>query len=47
MSEPSFEDRMFMESEAVYAAIQRGEVQDVTAALMEAQMRASSENESK
>ncbi|MGA5128112.1 hypothetical protein ACPCAG_33020 [Streptomyces pseudogriseolus] len=39
--QPTFHDRMFLESEAVYAAIQRGEVADVSAALMDAQVRAS------
>ncbi|MCP9994400.1 hypothetical protein [Streptomyces albogriseolus] len=41
MAEPNFQDRMFLESEAVYAAVQRGEVADVSAALMDAQVRAS------
>lgn len=40
-----YNDRMFMESEAVYAAIERGEVQDVTAALMDAQVNASTDEE--
>jgi hypothetical protein len=40
-----YNDRMFMESEAVYAAIQRGEVQDVQAALMDAQLNASTDEE--
>lgn len=43
----TFEDRMFLESEAIYAAIERGEVQDVQAALMEAQVRASQEEDDK
>lgn len=37
----NFDDRMFLESEAVYEAISRGEVQDVEAALFDAQLRAS------
>jgi hypothetical protein len=45
--EPNFQDRMFMESEAVYAAIERGEVQDVQAALMDAQHRASGDDDKK
>lgn len=40
MSE-SFQDRMFLAGEAVYAAIERGEVDDVDAALMQAQADAS------
>ncbi|MGW2826380.1 hypothetical protein ACWC24_36155 [Streptomyces sp. NPDC001443] len=43
MSE-NFQDRMFMGSESVYAAIERGEVQDVEAALMEVQAQASDED---
>jgi hypothetical protein len=38
-----FQDRMFMASEAVYSAIERGEVQDVEAALMEAHLQAADE----
>lgn len=41
MAEPTFADRFFLASEAVYAGIERGEVQDVQAALMEAQAAAS------
>ncbi|WP_179166869.1 hypothetical protein [Streptomyces sp. CB03238] len=41
-SNPTFGDRMFMEAEGIYAAIERGEVQDATAALLDAQYRASS-----
>lgn len=41
----NFQDRMFMASEAVYAAIDRGEVQDVQAALMDAQVQASTEED--
>ncbi|MFF1360664.1 hypothetical protein [Streptomyces sp. NPDC058297] len=36
-----FNDRMFLEGQAVYEAICRGEVQDVEAALLDAQVRAS------
>lgn len=43
MAEPSFADRMFLASEAVYAGIERGEVQDVQASLIEAQINASEE----
>jgi hypothetical protein len=45
MADTTFTDRMFLESEAVYAAIERGEVADVTAALMDAQANASSDDE--
>lgn len=41
MSEPTFEDQMFLASEAVYAQIERGQCQDVEAALMQAQADAS------
>lgn len=41
----NFDDQMFMASEAVYAAIERGEVADVEAALMDAQFRASQAND--
>ena len=44
MAEPTFTDRMFLASEAVYASIERGEVQDVQAALMEAQATASDDD---
>jgi hypothetical protein len=37
----NYQDRMFMESEAVYAQIQQGQCPDVEAALMDAQLRAS------
>lgn len=40
----NFQDRMFMAGEAVYAAIERGEVQDVEAALMDAHAQASEED---
>ncbi|GAB1331693.1 hypothetical protein [Streptomyces sennicomposti] len=43
MSE-SFQDRMFMAGEAVYAAIERGEHPDVEAELMKAQLEASDED---
>lgn len=36
-----FQDRMFLASQAVYEQIQRGECQDVEAALMDAQYQAS------
>ncbi|MET7727530.1 hypothetical protein [Streptomyces mirabilis] len=42
----NFEDRMFMEGQAVYDAICRGEVQDVDAALMDAHLKASAADES-
>ncbi|MFF7330655.1 hypothetical protein [Streptomyces sp. NPDC008150] len=42
MSEdPNFQDRMFLESEAVYQRIVDGQVTDVEAELTEAQFRAS------
>lgn len=41
-----FQDRMFMEGEAVYAAICRGEVDDVEAAMLDAQARASEADDS-
>ncbi|MFI6663085.1 hypothetical protein ACIBL8_47290 [Streptomyces sp. NPDC050523] len=37
----NFQDRMFLASEAVYAAIERGDVQDVEAALTDAHLQAS------
>lgn len=43
MADPTFADRMFMGSEAVYASIERGEHPDVQAALMQAQADASEE----
>ncbi|WP_153288602.1 hypothetical protein [Streptomyces fagopyri] len=47
MSEdPTFEGRMFLESEAVYQRILDGQVTDVEAELMEAQLRASQGGES-
>lgn len=45
MADPTFADRMFLASEAVYASIERGEVQDVQAALIEAQINASEETD--
>ena len=45
MSEPTFEDRMFLGSEAVYEQIVQGQVPDVQAALMDAQAQASQEEE--
>jgi hypothetical protein len=42
MSEDTnFDDRMFLESEAVYQRILDGQVTDVQAELMDAQLRAS------
>lgn len=46
MDEPTFQDRMFLGSEAVYEQIQRGEHPDVEAALMDAQANASDGGES-
>lgn len=40
----TFAQRMFLESEAVYAQIEQGECPDVEAALMDAQLRASQED---
>lgn len=40
-----FNDRMFLASEGVYEQIVRGECPDVEAALMDAQLQASEENE--
>ncbi|MEU9396918.1 hypothetical protein AB0D86_43875 [Streptomyces sp. NPDC048324] len=37
----NFDDRMYLGSQAVYEAICRGEVQDVEAALLDAQLKAS------
>lgn len=39
-----FDDRMFMASQAVYEQIEKGQVQDVEAALMDAQLQASEED---
>lgn len=44
MPDETFQDRMFMASEAVYADIERGDVQDVEAALLAAQIKASEDN---
>ncbi|WP_164405993.1 MULTISPECIES: hypothetical protein [unclassified Streptomyces] len=42
MSEdPNFQDRMYLESQAVYQRIVEGQVTDVEAELMDAQLRAS------
>ena len=41
----NFNDRMFLESEAVYQRIQNGQVTDAEAELMAAQLRASEESE--
>lgn len=46
MSEDTnFQDRMFLESEAVYQRILEGQVANVDAELMDAQLRASEEGE--
>jgi len=45
VSEPTFQDRMFLGSEAVYEQIVQGQCQDVQAALMDAQAQASQEEE--
>ncbi|MFG2948870.1 hypothetical protein [Streptomyces adustus] len=41
----NFDDRMFLESQAVYQRITDGQVTDVVAELMDAQLRASEESE--
>lgn len=41
MADLTFNDRMFLESERIYASIERGEHPDVEAALMQAQVDAS------
>ena len=43
MPEPTFQDRHFLASEAVYARIERGEVTDVEAELLQAHADASTE----
>ncbi|MER6441289.1 hypothetical protein ABT275_33630 [Streptomyces sp. NPDC001185] len=43
MSDADFQDRMFLAGQAVYEAIERGEVTDVAAALMDAHAAASEE----
>ncbi|WP_327137516.1 hypothetical protein OG585_29930 [Streptomyces sp. NBC_01340] len=43
----SFDDRMFLESQAVYERIVNGQVADVEAELMNAQLRASQGGEEK
>lgn len=45
MSEPNFQDRLFLASQAVYEQIVRGEHPDVEAALMQAQFDASSSDD--
>lgn len=45
MTDPNFNDRMFLASEAVYASIERGEHPDVDAALMDAQLDASADEQ--
>jgi hypothetical protein len=42
----NFQDRMFLESEAVYQRLLDGQVTNVEAELMDAQLRASEEGES-
>ncbi|MER5395397.1 hypothetical protein [Streptomyces sp. NPDC002599] len=42
----NFQDRMFLESEAVYQRILDGQVVNVEAELMDAQLRASEQGES-
>ncbi|WP_406457082.1 hypothetical protein OH768_44110 [Streptomyces sp. NBC_01622] len=41
----TFQDRMFLASQAVYEEITRGECPDVEAALLDAQMNASVEDD--
>lgn len=41
----TFQDRMFMESEAVYQRLLDGQVTDVQTELMDAQLRASEESQ--
>ncbi|GAA3852244.1 hypothetical protein GCM10023084_03060 [Streptomyces lacrimifluminis] len=41
MAEPTFNDRMFLASQAVYESIERGEHPDVEASLMDAHLTAS------
>jgi hypothetical protein len=43
--DPNFQDRMFLESQAIYQRILDGQVTDVEADLMEAQLRASQEGD--
>ncbi|MEV3988247.1 hypothetical protein AB0J57_05010 [Streptomyces sp. NPDC049837] len=43
--DPNYQDRQFMASEAVYAQIEQGQVQDVQAALMDAHLQASGDDE--
>lgn len=45
VSDPTFEDRHFMASQAVYEQIQAGQVTDVTAALMDAHLQTSPDEE--
>ncbi|NEC85223.1 hypothetical protein [Streptomyces sp. SID12501] len=44
-ADPNFQDRMFLESEAIYQRILDAQVADAQAELMAAQLRASQENE--
>ncbi|RPF32865.1 hypothetical protein [Streptomyces sp. TLI_185] len=41
----NYQDRMYLESEAIYQRILDGQVSDVQAELMDAQLRASEESE--
>ncbi|MDX3755472.1 hypothetical protein [Streptomyces sp. AK02-04a] len=41
----NFQDRMYLESQAVYQRIVEGQVTDVEAELMDAQLRASQDGE--
>jgi len=41
----NYQDRMYLESEAIYQRILDGQVSDIQAELMDAQLRASEESE--
>jgi hypothetical protein len=45
MTDPNFNDRMFLASEAVYASIERGECPDPEAALLQAQTDTSTDEQ--
>lgn len=45
MSDADFQDRHFMASEAVYAQIVQGQVPDVQAALMDAHLQTSTDDD--
>ena len=45
MADPTFQDRHFMASEAVYEQIVQGQVPDVEAALMDAHLQASADDD--